>query len=184
MTLPTHGSSANDFDFFIGSWRVAHRRLKQRLAGCSQWTEFAGTTVVHKVLGGLGNIDDNTLDLPGDAYRAVTLRSFNSATGQWSIWWLDGRDPGQLDTPVVGHFDAGVGVFHANDTLDGKPIRVRFLWTLPQPDQPRWEQAFSNDAGATWETNWSMDFTRVPDDARLGSTACSAPAPPAAQAGR
>jgi hypothetical protein len=26
---------------------------------------------------------------------------------------------------------------------------------------PRWEQAFSDDGGETWETNWINDFTRV-----------------------
>jgi hypothetical protein len=26
---------------------------------------------------------------------------------------------------------------------------------------PRWEQAFSEDGGETWETNWIMDFTRA-----------------------
>ena len=24
---------------------------------------------------------------------------------------------------------------------------------------PRWEQAFSDDGGLTWETNWVMEFT-------------------------
>jgi hypothetical protein len=161
MSTQISRSGADDFDFFIGSWRVAHRRLKDRLVECTEWVEFNGSTVVQKVLGGLGNMDDNILELPGDTYRAVTLRSFNSETQQWSIWWLDGRYPGSLDTPVVGHFDNKVGVFYADDTLDGKPIRVRFLWTLPQSDRPRWEQAFSVDAGKTWEVNWSMDFTRT-----------------------
>lgn len=87
-------SGAGDFDFFIGSWGVAHRRLKERLAGCNDWLEFGGTCVTQKILGGLGNMDDNFLDLPGDAYRAVTLRSFDPAKKLWSIWWLDGRNPG------------------------------------------------------------------------------------------
>jgi hypothetical protein len=156
----THVGAA-DFDFFIGQWRVAHRRLKDRLAGCNEWVEFAGTCVARKVLGGFGNMDDNFLDLPDDAYRAVTLRSFNTATGLWSIWWLDGRHPGSIDTPVVGRFENGVGTFYADETLAGKPIRVRFLWTMFKPDRPRWEQAFSPDAGVTWETNWIMDFTRA-----------------------
>ncbi len=161
MTTQLSPSSVNDFDFFIGSWRVAHRRLKDRLVGCSEWVEFAGTAATQKILGGLGNMDDNTLDLPGEAYRAVTLRTFNSATKLWSIWWLDSRHPGHLDVPVVGSFDKGVGTFYADDSLNGKPIRVRFVWTLPTPDKPRWEQAFSADAGATWENNWRMDFTRI-----------------------
>lgn len=153
-------SSANDFDFFIGNWRVAHRRLKDRLVGSTEWVSFPGSGVTQKILGGLGNMDDNVLELPGDPYRAVTLRTFNPDTHQWSIWWLDGRHPGNLDVPVVGTFENQVGTFYAEDTLAGKPIRVRFLWTMPEPDQPRWEQAFSPDGGATWETNWVMDFTR------------------------
>ncbi len=151
---------AGDFDFFIGRWRVAHRRLKERLAGSQEWVAFAGTCVTQRILGGFGNMDDNFLDLPGDAYHAVTLRSFNTATGQWSIWWLDGRYPGSLDTPMVGRFEGGVGTFYAEDKFNEKPIRIRFLWTQPARDQPRWEQAFSPDAGATWETNWVMDFSR------------------------
>ena len=154
-------SGAADFDFFIGSWRVAHHRLKERLAGCTEWADFSGSCVTQKIMGGLGNMDDNVLDLPGDAYRAVTLRAFNPATGFWSIWWLDGRNPGTLDQPMVGRFEDGVGTFYADDRLAGKPIRVRFLWTLPKPGQPRWEQAFSPDGGKSWETNWVMDFTRA-----------------------
>ena len=150
------------FDFFIGECDVAHRRLKARLAGCNDWVGFVGTSVTQKILGGLGNMDDNFLDLPGGAYRAITLRSYDPKSGQWSIWWLDGRYPGTLDTPMIGGFENGVGTFYANDTLAGRPIRVRFLWTLPKPDLPRWEQAFSADAGATWETNWVMEFTRRP----------------------
>ena len=61
---------------------------------------------------------------------------------------------------MLGRFENAVGTFHANDTLKGRPIRVRFLWTMPAADRPRWEQAFSADDGATWETNWIMDFTR------------------------
>ena len=152
--------SERDFDFFIGRWRVAHERLKERLADCTEWAEFGGTCVTQKVLGGSGNMDDNWLDMPGGGYRAVTLRAYNSATKLWSIWWLDSRYPNRLDTPMVGRFENGTGVFFADDTFEGRPIRIRFLWTLPGYDTPRWEQAFSGDAGATWETNWIMNFKR------------------------
>jgi hypothetical protein len=160
MTSETDGSGAGDFDYFIGRWRVTHRRLRERLAGCHDWDEFGGTTITQKILGGLGNVDDNFLDLPGGAYCAVTLRSYDPQTKQWSIWWLDGRNPGTLDTPVVGSFRDGVGTFYADDRFAGKPIRIRFLWTMPAKDRPRWEQAFSIDTGITWETNWYMDFSR------------------------
>lgn len=153
-------STPSDFDFFIGDWDVAHERLKERLVGSTHWEHFSGRTTTRKVLGGFGNMDDNELQLPGDAYRAVTLRTFDPKTGTWSIWWLDGRHPGSLDVPMVGRFDNGVGTFLATDTYKGQAIRVRFLWSTPAPDAPRWEQAFSADDGQTWETNWVMRFTR------------------------
>ena len=151
----------DDFDFIIGDWRVRHRRLKTRLAGCDEWIEFEGTSTTRKILGGYGNLEDNALDLPEGAYRAVALRSFDPATATWSIWWLDGRHPDRIDTPVVGRFTDGIGLFYADDSLDGTPIRVRFTWSSTDTDTPRWEQAFSVDGGDTWETNWTMDFFRV-----------------------
>ena len=153
--------AVNDFDFLLGSWRVHHRRLKERLAGNHDWIEFEGTCVMQKILGGAGNLDENVLDFPGDAYRAVTLRTYDAAKRQWSIWWVDGRNPGHLDPPLVGGFKDGVGTFHAEHTFRGKPIWVRFLWTN-RTNQPRWEQAFSEDKGNTWETNWTMEFVKRP----------------------
>ena len=47
----------NDFDFLTGSWRVHHRRLKERLVENHEWIEFEGTCVMQKILGGAGNMD-------------------------------------------------------------------------------------------------------------------------------
>jgi hypothetical protein len=150
-----------DFDFFMGNWRVHHRRLRERLANSHEWVEFEGTATAQKILGGFGNIDDHVLDLPAGAYRAATLRAYDPKTKQWSIWWLDSRNPGHLDPPVVGRFENGMGEFFTDDEFNGKPIRVRFLWMGVTSNTPHWEQAFSVDGGKTWETNWSMDFRRV-----------------------
>ena len=62
--------------------------------------------------------------------------------------------------PVIGKFEHGIGTFLAEDELDGRPIRLRFLWLATDTDTPRWEQAMSDDEGANWETNWTMDFKR------------------------
>lgn len=160
MKQPIDPNAPTDFDFFIGSWSVRHRRLKERLAGSTEWEEFGGSCVARKILGGYGNVDDGIIERPAGAYRAVSLRSFDPKTGTWSIWWLDGRTPAALDVPVVGKFEGGVGTFLANDVFGGQAIMIRFIWTIPSPDQPRWEQAFSPDGGRSWETNWVMDFTR------------------------
>lgn len=159
--MKTHNGGEKDFDFLIGNWRVHHRRLKQRLANSHDWLEFDGTCAAQKLLGGAANVDDNVLDLPDGSYRAASLRAYDPAKQQWSIWWLDSRNPGHLDPPVVGHFENSVGTFYADDSFQGKPIRVRFFWTKTTTATPHWEQAFSSDGGKTWETNWTMDFTKA-----------------------
>lgn len=161
MTSP----SSHDFDFLHGTWQVTHRRLRERLCGNGEWQTFDGTCNAHAVLGGQGIVDDNLLHLPDGAYHAVTLRAHDPKTGQWSIWWLDGRQPHQLEVPVVGRFEHGIGDFFSDDVLDGRAIRVRYRWLDTGTPTPRWEQAFSPDAGASWETNWTMVFTRATDEA-------------------
>jgi hypothetical protein len=158
---PLAASAPGDFDFLFGSWQVSHRRLKRRLAQCTEWDSFPGRCTAWPLMGRFGNVDDNIVELPGGPYRAATVRAYDPGTRLWRIWWLDGRQPDRLDVPVVGRFENGVGTFTAEDTFEGRPIVVRFLWTMEAPDRPHWAQAFSDDAGATWETNWVMDFARV-----------------------
>jgi len=154
-------SSEHDFDFLLGSWTVQHRRLKHRLAHSSEWETFSGTCHTWRVLGGQADIDDNFLQAPAGSYRAVTMRSFDPATKTWAIWWLDSRYPHHLDPPVVGKFQDGVGTFFANDTFNGRAVVVRFIWSEITPESAKWQQAFSEDGGKTWETNWVMEFHRV-----------------------
>lgn len=159
--MPLHAApcAPSDFNFIIGHWRVRHRRLNARLQGCTAWTEFDGESSTAHILGGFGNLEDNLLHFPEGSVRAAAMRAYDPQTQHWSIWWLDGRNPTRLDVPVVGKFSDHVGVFYADDVLDGKAIKVRFTWTATPGQDPRWEQAFSGDAGATWETNWTMVFS-------------------------
>lgn len=157
MSLPEN--IPTDFDFIIGDWRVRHRRLNERMSGCVEWTEFSGTSSTRKILGGFGNVEDNVLEFPDGSVRAAAFRSYDPVSKQWAIWWLDGRAPHALDVPVVGGFSGPIGRFVAHDSLDGKPIVVRFIWNATPGNHPRWEQAFSGDEGKTWETNWTMEFT-------------------------
>jgi len=161
MPLPSEPAAPADFDFIIGDWHVRHRRLNSRLSGCTDWTTFSGLSTTRKILGGFGNVEDNLLRFPEGDVRAAAFRSFDQATRKWSIWWLDARNPHQLDVPVTGEFAGTTGTFYADDSLRGEPIRVRFIWNANPGGRPTWEQAFSQDSEATWETNWTMEFSRV-----------------------
>jgi len=159
MLLSLEPNAPKDFDFIIGDWKVKHRRLKDILNDSDEWIEFSGESSTVRTLGGFGNIEDNHLHFPDSSVRAKAIRSYNSETGEWSIWWLDGRNPNALDTPVVGKFHEGIGRFYADEIYNGTSIKIRFIWNSTIPKKPTWEQAFSKDNGITWETNWLMEFS-------------------------
>jgi hypothetical protein len=155
--LREHDAS-RDFDFLHGPWRVHHRRLRARLAGSGNWEEFEGRAEVRPLPDRLGNQDQASFDVDGPVI-GLSFRFFDAQRQTWSIYWIDSRHR-RLDPPVVGGFAGGRGVFFGDDVFDGRPIRFRFIWSRIETPQPRWEQAFSDDGGAIWETNWVMDFER------------------------
>ena len=48
----------------------------------------------------------------------------------------------------------------AGVVFGGRPVLVRFVIESTSTDTCRFEQAFSADAGSTWETNWIAVDTR------------------------
>jgi hypothetical protein len=151
-------SGLHDFDFMVGSWQVRHRRTDP---GKQDWKEFNGTSNTRTIMDGAGNVEDNVLELPSGTYRAAAVRAYDRKNGLWAIWWIDGRHPhSKLDPPVSGRFADGIGRFYCDDVIDAKPVRLRFTWAYVGANAARWEQAFSADAGTTWDTNWTMDFSR------------------------
>jgi hypothetical protein len=151
---------AHDFDFWMGGWKVHNRYLRERLRGSTDWIEFDATSDARLLPDGLGNEDVFRTDHE-DGFTGLSFRFFDPTTQLWSIYWADSRRPGLLDPPLVGSFSGDVGIFEGTDRLDGRPIRVRFTWTGVTTPTPRWEQAFSDDGGETWETNWVMEFTHA-----------------------
>ena len=153
----------HDFDFWFGRWSVLNRRLRRRLAGSDEWEEFTAEVVARPLLDGMGNEDEFRTDHDGGMI-GMSFRFFDPRTRLWSIYWADSRRCGLLDPPVVGSFADGIGMFEGPDSFEGRPIRVRFIWSQIDTPGPRWEQAFSADGGQTWETNWIMEFTPAGDE--------------------
>lgn len=156
-------SDAHDFDFFFGTWDVRNRRRQAIPLGeqSDPWVEFSSSATCAPALDGSVNIDSLEGTFPdGEVIKGMTIRAFNRKTGEWSLVWLSTRQTPDF-TPLVGHFEDGVGTFYQDDTTtDGRPMRVRFIWDAITPTSARWQQAFSFDGGQTWDTNWIAEFTR------------------------
>ena len=164
MNTP-HPDGRHDFDFIHGHWQVQNERLRERLVGSEDWEVFIATDECRPLLGGIGNLEEFHTSWNG-GYEGIALRLYDLATQQWHIHWSSNRSGG-LDPPVSGVFEGGVGTFHGEDVHEGRPVRVRFLWSHASANTAHWQQAFSADDGASWETNWHMWFRRLDAQARL-----------------
>jgi hypothetical protein len=160
--LQRYGFGMNhDFDFLFGRWKIRNRRLKEALAGCSEWAEFPSTGDVRPVWGGVAHVDEyQAPETPWGPIYGLTVRLYDEKSGQWSIYWAN-RNKGRFDPPMTGAWSGQRGEFYDQEEFRGRMIYVRFIWSRPAADRGRWEQAFSDDGGGTWETNWVMELERA-----------------------
>jgi hypothetical protein len=156
-----------DFDWEIGAWNTHLRRLARPLTGSKEWVEYEGTTVVREVWKGNANLVELDVTGPSGRIQALSLRLYNPESRQWSLNFANSAT-GELSTPSVGEFRNGRGEFHSKETLNGRPILVRFIIAPISADSCRFEQAFSGDGGKTWELNWIATDTRMKEGARAG----------------
>ena len=150
-----------DFDWELGTWTTNVRVLRNALSGKPpEWAEYQGTSVVKPLMDGRANFVELSVSGSAGKIEGGALRLYNPQSRQWSLNYASLRN-GLLTAPVYGGFDAsGRGTFYGQDMLDGRAILVRFIITRKSSNEANFEQAYSADGGATWETNWIAVDTR------------------------
>jgi hypothetical protein len=149
----------HDFDFNFGSWKTHILRLQKPLTGSKDWVEMNGTVVVRKVWDGRGQLEEIEADSSTGHFEGLTLFLYNPESRQWSQDFARSGD-GSLETPLVGEFKDGRGELISQEQFNGRTILVRGVWSEIKADSHRFEQAFSDDGGKTWEPNFVATLTR------------------------
>jgi hypothetical protein len=62
---------------------------------------------------------------------------------------------------MIGEFKDGRGELISQEQFKGRTILVRGVWSEIKADSHRFEQAFSDDGGKTWEPNFVATLTRL-----------------------
>lgn len=158
----TQRDGQHDFDFEIGTWKTHLKRLLHPLTGSTTWVEYDGTTVVRKIWNGRANLVELVANGPAGHFEGLSLRLYNPESHQWSLNFANAKS-GLATQPTIGEFKNGRGEFFDQETFNGRAILVRFVISDITPNSCRFEQAFSDDEGKTWEVNWIATDTRVKD---------------------
>jgi len=120
---------------------------------------------VRRVWNGRANLVELEVDGPAGHIEALSLRLYNPQSRQWSLNFANSA-AGTMAVPTLGEFRNGRGEFYDQETLNGRAILVRFLILPVSADTIRFEQAYSDDGGKTWELNWVALDTRVKESTR------------------
>ncbi len=166
---PGSSDAQHAFDFDLGSWKTHSSRLLHPLAHSSEWIQMDGVTVVRPVWGGKGNLAELEADGPKGHLELLSLRIYDPTAQQWNLNFATSGvgilnvSGNAQSVPMIGRFAHEVGEFYDQEPFNGRTIWVRFRIQPLSPTTARSEQAFSDDNGKTWETNWINEYTRIPD---------------------
>jgi hypothetical protein len=173
----------HDFDFEIGTWKTHLRRLQHPLTGSTTWIEYDGKSYIRKIWDGRANLVELEVDGPTGHIEGLSLRLYNPESHQWSLNFASSAG-GTMSVPTVGEFKDGRGEFYDQEPFKGRMILVRNVFSDITANSYRFEQAFSDDGGKTWEINWIAVDTRIPDQSgqqeekhESGASAASTGAP-------
>ena len=153
MAEPARRDGQHDFDFEIGSWKTHLHRLLHPLTGSTSWVDYDGISTVRKIWDGKANLVELEADGPAGHFEGLNLRLYNPDAQQWSLNFASSAG-GAFGAPTIGEF-------YDQETLNGRSILVRFVIADITPSSCRFEQAFSEDGGKSWEVNWIATDTRI-----------------------
>ena len=101
------------------------------------------------------------MNKPGGARYAVGSRLYDPKTNRWTIYWANDGE-GEWQSPARGGSLSSDGIVVIYDDVWGdRAVLTRYQWATANVNAPRWEQSLSADCGATWVSNWVMEFARV-----------------------
>jgi hypothetical protein len=157
---PPARDGARDFDFDVGVWHTRIRRILDPLAGGRHSIELHGIVTVRKLWGGRASLEEIEVDGPNGHWEGMNLFLYNPEARQWRQFYSNSK-AGTIGAPFVGGFENGRGELISPDTVDGRAILVRAIWSNIQTNSHDYSEYYSDDGGVTWKLSFTAHLTRA-----------------------
>jgi hypothetical protein len=147
---------AHQFDFWRGDWNVNNRYLVE-----GTWRDVGLAEVrVFPVVGGCGVVELWDGMLGRQRIRGFSARSWNPSDSTWTLV-LNWPQPNRATfSTLTGTFRHGRGDFITESTGGDGLVITRYTFSDISQGRFRWNDGISRDSGATWRTQWIMEYSR------------------------
>lgn len=151
---------AHDFDFDLGVWKTHIVRRLDPLGASEATVELNGTVTVRKLWEGRAQVEEIEADGPKGHWEGMTVFLYDPQAHQWSMNFAN-SGAGKFTTPMIGSFADGRGELIGTDTIDGRAILVRAVWSNIAPTTHTYQESYSADGGHTWRVAFTATKTKV-----------------------
>jgi hypothetical protein len=146
---PCSSPEANQFDFWIGEWKVEWQNTNS--------TKAQGTNVVNSILGSCV-IEENFNGNPGVDFMGKSFSVYNPAKKIWQQTWVDDQGGYMVFT---GGMESNKMILSRKISRDDKELIQRMVFYNISKDDFYWNWESSEDNGVTWKLNWKLHYTRM-----------------------
>ena len=146
---PCSAPEYRQFDFWVGRWDA-------------RWTDAQGKTAqgtnrIEKALDGCV-IVEHFDGAPGSPLKGTSVSTYDRRAEQWKQTWVDNTGA-YLD--FSGHWKDGRMTLSRKTVVQGKPALQRMVFREIGATRFTWDWEVSSDEGATWTTQWRIEYTRA-----------------------
>lgn len=154
---------ARQFDFWIGSWHIDQKIMKQD----GSYLETKAHTVVTPVLNGCaleehwkGDVKFYWAGMENiKPMQGLSLRYYDRTEKKWHISWLDNFNL-ELGEGFTGIFKNHTGTFFSERQTPGGKRISRIIFSDIKENSVHWDLAVSSNNGKNWTTIWIMEMAR------------------------
>ena len=139
---------ARQLDFWLGDWILTYTQDGKALQSRNRVT---------KILGGCAILEEFT-GAPGIALEGRSVSVYDPEAKRWKQTWVD-NEGSYLD--FIGGVRDGRMVLQREAERGGRRFLQRMVFQDIRPDALKWLWQRSADGGASWTTQWEIDYRRA-----------------------
>lgn len=158
---PALRDGSHDMDFNFGTWHTQISRTPDPFGAPSKVMHITGTVTVRPIWHGKGELEEIEADGPKGHWEGANLFFYDPKAHQWIQTYVDSSE-GRFNEPAgIGEYRDGNVEYYSSDTLRGRAILDRAIWSDIKPDSHTYTESFSDDGGRTWHPAFVAHLTRI-----------------------